>query len=123
MDGTRLWYVNVYVRDLEKAVGFFRDTLGLPLRFWDEAFGYASFDAGGVGLALARIEGDDTQGLVGRHTGIGIGVGDLASAHRDLERKGVRFTLPPTRQPWGGTLAMFEDPDANVFFLDQLREE
>jgi len=32
----------------------------------------------------------------------------------------VHFTMPPTRQPWGGVMAMISDPDANVFYLDQL---
>ena len=29
----QLWYVNIFVSDLERAVGFFRVTLGLPLQF------------------------------------------------------------------------------------------
>jgi predicted enzyme related to lactoylglutathione lyase len=31
--------------------------------------------------------------------------------------------MPPTDQPWGGFMATFADPDGNVFYLDQLREE
>ena len=31
--------------------------------------------------------------------------------------------MPPTQQPWGGFMAMFTDPDGNVFYLDQLRDE
>jgi predicted enzyme related to lactoylglutathione lyase len=31
--------------------------------------------------------------------------------------------MAPTKQPWGGFMAMFVDPDGNVFYLDQLREE
>ena len=37
--------------------------------------------------------------------------------------KGVQFTMQPTKQPWGGFMAMFTDPDGNVFYLDQLRDE
>ena len=33
--------------------------------------------------------------------------------------KGVTFTLKPARQPWGGYMGMFADPDGNVFYLDQ----
>jgi len=39
----RLWYATVYVRDFPRALAFYRDTLGLPLRFADEKFGFASF--------------------------------------------------------------------------------
>ena len=34
-----------------------------------------------------------------------------------LEGKGVRFVRPPKRQPWGGRLAHFSDPDGNVVTL------
>ena len=33
---------------------------------------------------------------------------------------GVSFEMPPSRQPWGGYMAMFKDPDGNLFYLDQV---
>ena len=63
------------------------------------------------------------QRLIGRHTGIAFAVPDLDAAYRELAAKRVRFTLPPTKQPWGGYLATFADPDGNIFYLDQLRSE
>jgi predicted enzyme related to lactoylglutathione lyase len=121
----QLWYVNVFVSDLQRAVGFFRDTLGLPLEFADEKFGYASFSPKGVRMGVARIEPGtpESQRMIGRHTGIGFGVPDLDAAHRELSGKRVRFTMPPTKQPWGGYMATFADPDGNIFYLDQLRSE
>jgi predicted enzyme related to lactoylglutathione lyase len=121
----RLWYVNVFVSDFERAVGFFQETLGLPLQFADEKFGYASFAPEGVRFGVARVDPDspEQRALVGRHTGIGFGVPDLRDAHAQLEAKGVRFTMEPTKQPWGGFMATFADPDGNVFYLDQLRDE
>jgi predicted enzyme related to lactoylglutathione lyase len=121
----RLWYVNVFVADLERAVVFYRDTLGLPLQFQDEKFGYASFAPEGVRLGIARVDpkAPEFPSLVGRHTGVGLGVSDLDAAHRQLAAKGVRFTMVPTRQPWGGYMATFADPDGNVFYLDQIRAE
>lgn len=29
----------------------------------------------------------------------------------------------PAKQPWGRHIAMLEDPDGNVFYLDQLGDE
>ncbi len=28
--------------------------------------------------------------------------------------------MKPAKQPWGAVMAMFEDPDGNVFYLDEL---
>jgi len=52
----QVWYVNIFVSDLTRAVAFFRDTLGLPLQFEDEKFGYASFAPERVRLAVARVD-------------------------------------------------------------------
>jgi predicted enzyme related to lactoylglutathione lyase len=125
MSKLQLWYANVFVSDLKRAVEFYQSTLGLPLRFQEEQFGYASFTPEGIRLGIARVDPNaaESAGLVGRHTGIGWGVADLNAAYEDLKAKGVQFTMVPTKQPWGGFMAMFADPDGNVFYLDQLREE
>lgn len=124
MDAPRVWYVNVFVRDLERSIAFYRDVLDLTPQYADPAFGYASFEAGPIRIGLAAVpEGSENAHLAGRHTGVGLGVTDLARSHAVLAERGVRFTAAPEKQPWGGFMALFEDPDGNVFYLDQLREE
>src|SRR5436309_9108737 len=94
----RVWYVNIFVRDFDRAVDFYQRALGLPLKFRHDEFGYASFETGAAGLALARIDPNDatqTQ-LVGRHTGVGLGVPDIQAAYKELTGKGVKFTMPPS---------------------------
>jgi len=115
----KISYVNVFVRDLARATEFYRDRLGLDLEFSSEEHGYASFSAGGVRLGLA-VPGPDQQELAGRHTGVGLEVADLAAEHKRLSELGVEFTMPPTRQPWGGFMALISDPDGNIFYLDQV---
>jgi predicted enzyme related to lactoylglutathione lyase len=112
-------YVNVFVSDLSRAVSFFRDTVGLPLEFSSPEHGYASFDAGNIRLGIA-LPGPGNVELVGRHTGIGFEVADLEAEHARLSGLGVLFTMPPTRQPWGGFMALISDPDGNIFYLDQV---
>ena len=125
MDGSRIWYVNVFVSDLARAVDFYTTKLGVPLRFQDEKFGYASFATDGAGFAVARVDPKDPDQapLVGRHTGVAFGVPDLEKAYQELRSRGVEFTMPPTKQPWGGVLATFRDSEGNVFYLDELRAE
>lgn len=112
-------YVNVFVTDLARSVAFYRDALGLELEFASPDHGYASFAAGPVRLGLA-LPGPDQPALVGRHTGVGLQVDDLEAEHARLAGLGVRFTMAPTRQPWGGFMALLADPDGNVFYLDQV---
>ncbi|MBD3649542.1 MAG: VOC family protein [Pseudomonadales bacterium] len=111
----RVGYVNVFVRDFEAAVDFFSNTIGLTPITTDAEFGYASFEAGQVSFAVART---DDHTLVGRHTGVGFMVDDIDATYRELVDKGVEFEMAPTKQPWGGTLALMKDPDGNVYYLD-----
>ena len=122
---SQICYVNIFVSDLARSVEFYRDTLGLPLQFEAENFGYASFAPEGIRLGLAAVDpkAPDSSKLVGRHTGVGFGVPDLDTSYRQLSAKAVQFTMIPTKQPWGGYMATFADPDGNIFYLDQLREE
>lgn len=49
----RLGNIIYTVRELDRAVRFYRDVLGLPLKFTDNS-GWAAFDAGGATLALEQ---------------------------------------------------------------------
>jgi predicted enzyme related to lactoylglutathione lyase len=112
-------YVNVYVSDLDRAVEFYSKKLGLALNFSDTEHGYASFDAGPVSLGVA-VAGADHPELVGRQTGVGLVVDDLEAEHARLAGLGVAFSMPPSRQPWGGFMALVEDPDGNALYLDEV---
>jgi diamine N-acetyltransferase len=118
----RIAYVNVFVRDLDRATEFYRDTLGLQLQYASPEHGYASFAAGGVRLGIA-VPGREQAELVGRHTGVGLEVADLEAEYARLSGLGARFTMPPTRQPLGGFMSLVADPDGNVFYLDQVAAE
>ena len=115
----RIAYVNVFVSDLKQAVGFYESRLGLTLGHSAEEHGYASFRAGDVHLGLA-VAGADQSELVGRHTGVGFAVEDLEAEHARLSGLGVSFSQPPTRQPWGGFMALMADPDGNLYYLDEV---
>jgi predicted enzyme related to lactoylglutathione lyase len=115
MSDLKIGYVNVFVKDFGRAVDFYSNTLGLQLIMREDEFGYASFEAGPITIALAETE--DSK-LVGKHTGIGFIATDIDITYNELLDKGVEFTMPPTKQPWGGMLALMKDPEGNVFYLD-----
>jgi len=117
-DTMQITYVNIFVSDLARAIEFYQSKLGLALEFSSPEHGYASFSAGAVRLGVA-VPGPDEAALVGRHTGVGMDVADLDLEYKRLTGLGVSFTMPPTRQPWDGFMALMSDPDGNVFYLDQ----
>ncbi len=121
----RIAYANVYVTDLARTLRFFHEDVGLAVQHEDAAFGYASLEAGPIRMGLAQIDAADEEQrkLTGRQTGIGFAVADLEAAHARLAARGVDFPMKPARQPWGGFMAMFADPDGNLFYLDELASD
>lgn len=112
----RLWWATIYVSDMDQAVEFYRDTLGMQVRFVDKE--YASFRAG-----PGMVELTLGPGPVGVNTGIGLGVKDLDVAFAELEAKGVKFVQPQTKKPWGDYDAIIADPDGNQLILDHMSNE
>lgn len=118
----RIGFVTVFVTDLAKSLDFYTKTLGMDLDFTDER-NWAQFESGDdVSLAIEQCDpGRVERGskVVGRFVGVTLMVDDIAATYERLVGRGVRFTGPPTKQPWGGTLAHFEDLDGNVLTLMQ----
>ncbi len=111
----KIGYVNVFVSNFDKVRDFFTDIVGLECHLSEAEFGYASFNAGAVNFAIAQT---DDSALVGRHTGVGFITNDIDAEYQRLTSAGVDFEMPPTTQPWGGILALFKDPDGNIYYLD-----
>jgi methylmalonyl-CoA/ethylmalonyl-CoA epimerase len=111
----RIGQIAVVVRDVERAVRFYRDTLGLRLLFQAPP-GLAFFDCGGVRLMLSLREGTDAATSIIYYT-----VDDIQRAHAVLVARGVRFVGQPhlvARMPdhdlW---LAECHDSEDNVLAL------
>jgi len=116
-------YITLNVIDYERSIAFFRDVIGFPLLISDAQFQFARFQAGGVAFAVVGGAGKERKARGDVHAGIAICVPDVDSAYRELSAKGVRFTMSPSKQPWGGYMALFADPDGNIFYLDSVQPE
>jgi predicted enzyme related to lactoylglutathione lyase len=109
------------LRDFERAVRFYSETLGMKLSIRNDQVGWAQLQLEGADLALEldrgeRDDGDD-EDMVGRFVGVSLAVNDIEQTYRSLRKRGVDFVAPPERMPWGGILAHFRDPDRNVLTL------
>jgi lactoylglutathione lyase len=110
---SRLGVVMIYVSDMDRSVAFYRDTLGLPLRFQSPE--WTEFETEGVTLALHLSDPAPEGFRPPQHPGIvqtGWYVEDLDGVCAELKSRGVRFVMEPqTREGEGIRLAVFVDPD------------
>ena len=111
--------VTLYVSDMDRAVRFYSETLGLKLayRFGDH---WASVELG-KGLTIG-LHPASAQMPAGRKGSMAIGLelsGSIHEAVKTLEAKGVKFN-GPINEGKSGSFAGFEDPDGNVLYLAQL---
>jgi catechol 2,3-dioxygenase-like lactoylglutathione lyase family enzyme len=117
---TQIGLHTVVVKDLAKALKFFRDKLGLRVVFFNKKLKWLTFDAGNTVLSLTVPWNKESKKLVGVQTGISFYVDDCEKAYKDLKKRKVRFHLAPRKEKWGGILANFSDPDGNQYFLLQM---
>jgi methylmalonyl-CoA/ethylmalonyl-CoA epimerase len=113
---SRIHQISMRAHDVERAVRFYRDALGLPFLF-SAPPALAFFDCGGVRLMLTRPEpAFDHPGSI-----LYFAVDDIRVMHDMLQSRGVPFRNPPhtnatlaDREVW---LADFEDSEGNTLAL------
>ena len=105
MEGTQFRYVIKFVTDMNKAVKFYRDMLGLQLKF--ESPGWSEFVTGQTTLALHPASEKNPAGKVE----LGFTVTDVETFYRETSAKGVLFSMAPRKQDFGGVLARFVDSE------------
>ena len=111
--------ITVYVSNMDQAVRFYSEVLGLKLayRFGDH---WAAVEAG-RGLTIG-LHPASAEMPAGRKGSMAIGLelsGSIEEAVRKLESKGVKFG-GPIQTGKSGSFVGFEDPDGNTLYLAQL---
>ncbi|HET7577275.1 MAG TPA: VOC family protein [Sphingomicrobium sp.] len=98
----RLNYAIKFVADMESAVRFYRDALGLSLRF--ESPSWSEFDTGETTLALHPASDENPAGSVQ----LGLSVDDIDRFYDSGRAEGLVFTSPPA-DVHGTRIARFRD--------------
>ncbi len=105
-------YAIVFVSDMSKSVAFYRDVIGLPLRF--ESPHWTEFATDGATLALHASEGtgpkDDPDKVPAGRCRPGLRVRDLDAFHKRMVEMKVPCIQEPTNV-FGARLAQYLDPD------------
>jgi len=122
----RVNYVMIFVSDMKRSVAFYRDIVGMPLRF--ESPGWTEFGTEGATWALHAAEdaGADNAGTRAddaehEHAGQcrpGFSVADLDAFHQRMLTHDVPCVQEPTAV-FGARVAQYRDPDGLAFSVGE----
>jgi predicted enzyme related to lactoylglutathione lyase len=128
-----LQYCNVTVHDVDEALGFYRDALGLVVRNDVGSGGFRWVTLGsptqpGVDIVLSephagrsQADGDALQELLTK----GVlpmtifRVDDLDATFEKVQASGAEVLQEPIEQPWGPRDCAFRDPSGNMVRISQ----
>lgn len=123
-----LKYVNVTVNDVDEALAFYTEGLGMTVQMDVSNGGYrwvtvGSSDQPGLGVVLSephagrsQADGDALQALLtkGQLPSIVFLTDDVDSAFERLRAHGAEVLQEPIEQPWGPKDCAFRDPSGNL---------
>ncbi len=109
----RVNYVIVFVSDMDRSVAFYRDVIGLQLKFASSA--WTEFATDGATLALHTSHGPtdtagDSEDMPAGRCRPGLQVLDLDEFHQRMLAHGVPCIQNPT-DVFGTRVAQYGDPD------------
>ncbi|MCZ2108102.1 MAG: VOC family protein [Dehalococcoidia bacterium] len=117
---TQTLILNVNSENPAALISFYRDVVGLTP---EPGVGDGGFKIADTGLLI--IDGhDDVKGKTQEAPRylIDFVVNDIATEQARLEAAGVACHRVMGREPWGGIISTFSDPDGNYFQLIQHSE-
>ena len=119
----RINYAIVFVADMQKSIAFYRDVIGLKLRF--DSPEWTEFATEGATLALhsasaaAEAQPPAERTPAGRCRP-GLSVPDIDAFHARMKEKGVPCFQEP-KEVFGARIAQYLDPDGMAFSVSEER--
>ena len=109
----RVNYAIIFVSDMKRSVSFYRDALGLPLKF--ESPEWTEFATEGATVALHASEKpnsdeDNPQQVPAGRCRPGLSVPNLDEFHKRMVEREVPCIQEPT-ETFGARIAQYVDPD------------
>jgi catechol 2,3-dioxygenase-like lactoylglutathione lyase family enzyme len=121
---TKIDMIGIFVTDLPRMVGFYRDVLGFQIE-WDGKGPYAEFKNEGVRFSMFMRS--ELPALLGTEPSFPIGLngtfelavdlphfGDVDGEFQRLVSAGARSVYEPRDEPWGMRSSMVADPEGNL---------
>jgi len=116
-------YAIVFVSDMKRSIGFYKNILGLPLKF--ETTHWTEFATEGVTLALHKSDVTNwvKEGTKPEPPGrcrTGFSVTNLDEFHKQMLKNGVECVQEP-KEVFGALIAQYLDPDGMVIGVSEER--
>jgi predicted enzyme related to lactoylglutathione lyase len=111
-------FLNITSDNPSRLYAFYKDTVGLPVM---PDMGEFALNIAGATLG---IDGhSETKGAAKDPTRVLIDlfVADLTAEQSRLESLGVKFSRTAGKEPWGGVISTFPDPDGNLVQIIEFR--
>ena len=120
---TGMHHTGLVVSDLNQSVEFYRDVIGIPLKF--ESPGWTEFVTDGATLALHKSDGsasdtDTQQAEPAGRCRTGFQVPNLDEFHERMVKNNVQCAQEPT-ETFGVRIAQYVDPDGLVLSVSEER--
>jgi predicted enzyme related to lactoylglutathione lyase len=112
-------FVSIPVSDQDRALAFYTEKLGFKVatdQQFNEKQRWIELKIPGAetGVVLFTPEGHENR--IGSFFNGSFACDDAMKTYETLRARGVEFSGPPQKQPWG-TYVTFKDPDGNQFVL------
>ena len=115
----RVKFVSIPVKDQDKALAFYTEKLGFAIQT-DQPMGpgqrWIELGIPGAETDVVLFSPEGHEDRIGGFMNLSFSSDNVEKTYDELKAKGVEFTKPPKKEPWG-TFAMFKDPDGNQFVL------
>jgi predicted enzyme related to lactoylglutathione lyase len=109
-------FVSIPTQDLERAVAFYGETLGLERSAYRPERNFAEFETGTVTLSVLDPERMGVGSFAANASNLALHVEDVAAARATLEARGVTF-MGDVFDTGVCHMAFFADPDGNPLML------
>ena len=121
----RVNYAIVFVGDMKRSVSFYRDVIGLPLKF--ESPGWSEFATDGATLALhasevSNPERDDPERVPAGRFRSGLSAPNLEEVHHRMVDRNVPCVQEP-KEVFGARVAQYLDPDGLAISVGEERPD
>ena len=115
----RIKFLGIPVHDQGRALSFYTEKLGFQI-FTDQQFNekqrWIELKIPGSDTAIVLFTPDGQEDRIGTFVNTAWEVDNIEKTYHELSARGVEFTGPPQKQPWG-SFAIMKDSEGNSICL------